>query len=74
MEGELAGLEAAWRQAEEIAAIADSLLVPKEVDDFVESEKRGDPRRAKIVLPSGAGSSAPGEPGPDRSPEEGGDE
>jgi len=53
-------------EAEEIAAIADSLLVPKEVDDFVESEKRGDSRRAKIVLPSGAGSSAPGEPGPDR--------
>jgi hypothetical protein len=33
MEGELAMLEAAWRQAEEIAAIADNLLVPKSVDD-----------------------------------------
>jgi hypothetical protein len=28
MAGELAVLEAAWRAAEEIAAIADSLLVP----------------------------------------------
>lgn len=32
MEGELAILEAAWRQAEEIAAIADTLLVPPTVD------------------------------------------
>ncbi|HET9425950.1 MAG TPA: hypothetical protein VFO55_11300 [Gemmatimonadaceae bacterium] len=32
MEGELAILEAAWRQAEEIAAIADNLLVPASVD------------------------------------------
>jgi hypothetical protein len=28
MEGELALLEAAWREAEEVAAIADGLLVP----------------------------------------------
>jgi hypothetical protein len=40
MEGELAALEAAWRQAEEVAAIADSLLVPPEVEAFVEREKR----------------------------------
>jgi hypothetical protein len=33
MEGELAILEAAWRQAEEIAAIADNLLVPSGVDE-----------------------------------------
>jgi len=33
MEGELAILEAAWRQAEEIAAIADNLLVPQSVDE-----------------------------------------
>ena len=33
MEGELAMLEAAWRQAEEIAAIADNLLVPSSVDE-----------------------------------------
>jgi hypothetical protein len=33
MEGGLAILEAAWRQAEEIAAIADNLLVPQSVDE-----------------------------------------
>ena len=32
MEGELAILEAAWRQAEEIAAISDNLLVPSTID------------------------------------------
>jgi len=42
MEGELALLEAAWRQAEEIAKIADNLLVPSTVDDFVE-RNRGKP-------------------------------
>jgi hypothetical protein len=29
LEGELASLELAWRQAEEVAAIADELLVPE---------------------------------------------
>jgi hypothetical protein len=33
MEGELAILEAAWRQAEEIAAISDNLLMPTNVDE-----------------------------------------
>ena len=33
MEGELLELESRWREAEEIAAIADSLLVPPEVDE-----------------------------------------
>ena len=33
MEGELAMLEAAWRQAEEIATIADNLLVPSAVSE-----------------------------------------
>jgi hypothetical protein len=32
LQGELAGLEAAWREAEEIAGISDSLLVPQDVD------------------------------------------
>ena len=32
MQGELAMLETAWREAEEIASIADSLLVPPDVD------------------------------------------
>jgi hypothetical protein len=39
MEGELALLEAAWRQAEEIAKIADNLLVPTSVDEFVEKNR-----------------------------------
>jgi hypothetical protein len=33
MQGELDSLEAAWREAEEIAGIADSLLVPTDVDE-----------------------------------------
>ena len=33
LEGELALLEAAWREAEEVAAIADQLLVPQEIED-----------------------------------------
>ncbi len=40
MEGELAALEAAWQHAEEVAGIADSLLVPREVEDFIAEEKR----------------------------------
>jgi hypothetical protein len=39
MQGELALLEAAWRQAEEIAKIADNLLVPSSVDEFVERNR-----------------------------------
>ena len=40
MEGELAILEEAWRQAEEIAGIADNLLVPQFVEDFLEQAKK----------------------------------
>jgi hypothetical protein len=39
MEGELALLEAAWKQAEEIAKIADNLLVPPSVDEFLERNR-----------------------------------
>ena len=42
MEGELALLEAAWRQAEEIAKIADNLLVPPSVDEFLERNRAKD--------------------------------
>jgi hypothetical protein len=37
MEGELAALEQRWRQAEEIASIADSLLIPAEAAQRFES-------------------------------------
>ena len=40
MEGELQTLEAAWREAEEIAGIADSLLLPPTVDQAFEDIKR----------------------------------
>ena len=36
LEGELAQLELAWREAEEIAAIADNLLLPEHTDDFLD--------------------------------------
>lgn len=41
LEGELGSLEAAWRAAEEVAAISDDLLVPEFVRDFIRRE-RGD--------------------------------
>jgi hypothetical protein len=40
MEGELSLLEAAWQQADEIAGIADNLLIPVEAEEFIEREKR----------------------------------
>lgn len=39
LEGELKTLEAVWRQAEEIAAISDSLLLPEGADDFLEEHR-----------------------------------
>ncbi len=39
LEGELAELEATWRRAEEIAAIADDLLLPASVAAFVERHR-----------------------------------
>ena len=44
MEGELAELEKAWRDAEEIAAIADNLLVPETVDEQFKKLKDGGSR------------------------------
>ena len=43
LEGELWLLERAWKDAEEIAAISDDLLLPEGVEDFVrEQEGSGD--------------------------------
>jgi hypothetical protein len=39
--GELQGLKAAWKQAEEIAAISDSLLLPEGTEDFLEEHRDG---------------------------------
>ena len=40
LEGELWRLEQAWKSAEEIAAISDSLLLPEGTDDFLEEHRR----------------------------------
>ncbi|NIR46795.1 MAG: hypothetical protein GWN99_20505 [Gemmatimonadetes bacterium] len=40
LEGELAILEVAWREAEEIAAIADRLLIPQEIDRWIHKERK----------------------------------
>ncbi len=40
LEGELALLERSWREAEEIAAIADNLLIPRSVEDFIRRLRR----------------------------------
>ncbi len=39
MEGELAVLEAAWREAEEIASIADRLLIPESVENWIRQHR-----------------------------------
>jgi hypothetical protein len=40
LEGELSELESAWREAEDIAGIADNLLVPPHADDFIRKHSR----------------------------------
>ncbi len=40
LEGELAILEAAWREAEEVACIADRLLIPEHIEDWIRKYKR----------------------------------
>ena len=42
LEGELALLETAWQEAEEIAAIADDMFVPDETRARLSELKRGD--------------------------------
>ncbi len=39
LEGELSMLEEAWRQAEEVAAISDDLLLPEGTDEFIERHR-----------------------------------
>ena len=39
LEGELWRLQRAWEEAEEIAAISDSLLLPTETEDFIEKHR-----------------------------------
>ncbi len=41
LDGELAALEARWREAEEIAGISDNLLLPSEIDAELERLRRG---------------------------------
>jgi hypothetical protein len=41
MEGELAELEAAWREADTIAGIADDLLLPDHVNVFLQKHRKG---------------------------------
>ncbi|HSG81322.1 MAG TPA: hypothetical protein VLC48_03655, partial [Gemmatimonadota bacterium] len=41
-EGELEALEAAWREAEEIAAIADKLLLPRNVEEWIKLQETKD--------------------------------
>ena len=48
LDGELAELERAWREAEEIAAIADNLLVPRRVEQMLDALRR---RNAAPVPP-----------------------
>ena len=42
LEGELWALERAWKRAEEIASISDSLLLPDGTDDFLEEHRSRD--------------------------------
>ena len=42
LEGELRELEAAWREAEEIAEISDNLLLPEGAQEFIEAHRGGD--------------------------------
>ncbi len=40
LEGELRELEEAWREAEQIASIADGLLVPEEIEEWIRRHRR----------------------------------
>ena len=47
LEGELWRLERAWEEAEEIAAISDSLLLPTGTQDFIEQHREESPLKAR---------------------------
>lgn len=49
MEGELSALLAAWRDAEEVAAIADNLFLPQRVSRVLTSFRQGTPRAGKLT-------------------------
>ena len=49
LEGELAILEEAWREAEEIASIADNLLVPAESREFLEEQRSAESSSAERI-------------------------
>jgi hypothetical protein len=51
MEGELSALEAAWRDAEEVAAIADNLFLPERVDRALTSLRLRAAQRARRLMP-----------------------
>jgi hypothetical protein len=55
MEGELAELERAWREAEEIAAIADDLFVPASIGARIEELRHGTRVRSQRPSSSDAG-------------------
>ena len=52
LEGELWRLEQAWREAEEIAGIADNLLLPEGASDFVASHRADAEDAAPQIAPS----------------------
>jgi hypothetical protein len=39
VEGELAQLEADWREAEELASIADNMFIPQAVSEFIQRHR-----------------------------------
>ena len=51
LEGELWILEQAWREAEEIAAIADRLLLPAHADEFFERHGRPEEDGGQTIPP-----------------------
>ena len=54
LEGELWRLERAWEEAEEIAAIADNLLLPTDTGDFIERHREESARDSQGQGPLGA--------------------